>query len=228
MKKILLLIVLFSANLFCQNPDPNKLIEGVKDNFKSSVKDYEVTANIKVDVDFVKVPEMQAHIYFKQPDKVKMNTEGFAMLPKQAFNFSPEKLFTRNSSAIYVRTEKWNNTPIDVIRVIPNEDNSDIALSTFWIEPGRKVIRKIESTPKRGGAFQAELYYDEKTNYPLPTMIRFSFDSPRFNAPRETSSNDKPKDGSSKPSKGTVTVKYSDYRINKGISDAVFTEGKKK
>ena len=44
------------------------IIKNLKDNFKK-VKDYTADVDIKVDVSFLKVPEMKAKIYFKQPDK---------------------------------------------------------------------------------------------------------------------------------------------------------------
>lgn len=231
MKKILsILILLFAANVFAQNNDPQKLINRVRDKFKK-VQDYEVDAQIKVDIDFVKVPDMKAKIYFKQPDKVKMNTEGFAMIPKQAFNFSPEKLFKDSYNALFVKTEKFNNTNVSVIKIIPTDEKSDVAISTLWIDTNNDVLRKIETTGKKGGSFQVEMNYSNNPAYPLPSFIKFSFDLPKVNMPRnmrdgnQSDMNDNKTD-KQRPDKGTVNISYSNYKINKGIPDSFFAEKK--
>lgn len=230
MKKTILIVLLSLTTLYSQNTDPNKLITKVREKFKK-VQDYEVDAKIKVDVDFIKVPDMTAKIYFKQPDKVKMNTEGFAMVPKQAFSFSPEKLFSNNYNAIFVKSDKLNNIPVSVIKVIPSDENSEVVLSTLWIDTEKDVIRKIETTPKKGGSFQIEFSYDKNINYPLPSYIKFNFEVPKFNMPRnmrngadkETQQTIKQQQG---PEKGTVSISYSNYKINKGIPDSFFAEKK--
>ncbi|MGE5351074.1 MAG: LolA family protein [Acidobacteriota bacterium] len=225
MKKIILLLIIFSAALYAQKQDPNKLLEKVKQKF-SSVNDYEVKAHIKVDVSFLKVPEMDAKIYFKKPDKMKMDTEGFAMLPKQAFNFSPDNMLKGDYSAIYVKQDNLSGTPVDIIKVIPNDPNSDIVLSTLWIDPVKDVIRKLESTPRRGGSFEISFNYGNM-NYPLPSSIQFSFDIP--NPPRGTNGpGGQQKAKTNGPARGNVSVTYSDYKVNKGIPDAIFSEKKKK
>lgn len=227
MKKIILLLVIFSAALYAQKQDPGKLLEKVKHNFTSTINDYEVKAHIKVDVSFLKVPEMDAKIYFKKPDKMKMDADGFAMLPKQAFNFSPANLLKGDYSAIYVKQDKISGTPVDVIKVIPNDPNSEIVLSTLWIDPAKVVIRKVESTPRRGGSFEITFNYNGSMNYPLPSSIKFSFDVP--NPPRGSGGpGSQQKVKTNGPVRGNVNVTYSDYKVNKGIPDSKFLERKKK
>ena len=79
---------------FSQSKDPDDIINKVVKNF-NNVKDYQVEVNIKVDVEFLKVPETKAKIYFKQPDKVHLEAEGFAMLPKNGIEFSPSSLLNK-------------------------------------------------------------------------------------------------------------------------------------
>lgn len=229
MKKIILLLIIFSAALYAQKQDPDKLLEKVKQKF-SVINDYEVNAHIKVDVSFLKVPEMDAKIYFKKPDKMKLDTDGFAMLPRQAFNFSPDRLFKGDYSTVYVKQDNLGGIPVEVIKVIPNDVNSEIVLSTLWIEPGKDIIRKIASTAKRGGSFEITFNYTNKLNYPLPSSVQFSFDAP--NVPRGMNSpgsqQQQPKAKSSQPERGQVSVTYSNYKVNKGIPDSIFSEKKEK
>ncbi len=70
-RKILFLILLCSVTGFSQSKDPNEILDNVIKAFEE-IEDYIVDVNIRVDVAFLKVPEANAKIYFKQPDKVHM------------------------------------------------------------------------------------------------------------------------------------------------------------
>jgi len=214
---------LFVTQLFAQTKEPKVLLEAVNAKF-SKVKDYSADVRIKVDIDLFKVPETTAKIYFKQPDKVKMESKGFAMLPKQGLNFSPNKLLSEKYEAIYIRTEQIENISLDVIKVIPLSDTSDVLLSTFWIDSKNKVVRKIASVTKKSGEISINMKYDDSSiKYGLPTRVEFYFnaeDSP------STSQNQNPKEDLQKIQRGklqgNVIVFYSNYKVNKGIPDDIF------
>lgn len=87
MKKLIFTLLL-PALLFAQTNDPYKIIDEVKAKFES-VNDYCAEIAVTIDVDFLQMPDSKAKVYFKKPDKFKMDSDGFAMLPKQSVGFSP-------------------------------------------------------------------------------------------------------------------------------------------
>lgn len=218
---ITLLILL--ANLsFAQGNNASKIIEEVSKKF-DKIKDYSVEAKIKVDIEFLKVPDRNAKIYFKKPDKVKMKSDGFALLPKQGMNFSPTVFLTDKYESIYIRNEKINNVSYDVIKVIPLSDTSSILLSTLWIDSKNLVIKKVNTLTKKTGMLEVEFKYDKGLiKYSLPNEVKFTF-NPEEESEKESKSN---KSNSSKTisrnMKGSVVVYYSNYKINSGIPDSVF------
>jgi outer membrane lipoprotein-sorting protein len=231
MKKIYLLIFLFSISItaiYPQTKNPNKILEAVRQKFEK-IKDYEVDVTAKLDINFLKVPETKAKIYFKQPDKVKMQSDGFAMLPKQSLNFSPSQLLKGNFNAVYVKSETVDNVKLDVVKVIPNNDSSDVILSTLWIDPLRNVIKKIQTTGKKAGTIQIFLDYKDES-MSLPTQVKFSFNIGEMNMPMNLSNNNKntyeERHKEKGPVIGNVTMTYSNYKINKGIPDSFFEEKK--
>jgi outer membrane lipoprotein-sorting protein len=230
MKKIVIAL-LFSAISFAQTNDANKIIEKVKQNFLE-VKDYQVDVEITVNVDFLKVPISKAKIYFKQPDKIKINSEGFAMLPKEGVNFSPLSLLKGNYTTILEKVEKLENSDVFVIKVIPLGETPNIILSTLWIDKKDLIIRKVESTTKMNGTFTIDLDYNKKvTTFYLPSKLVFSFDVSRSNIPMniEKERDNEPKNKKkSRLTKGTVIVNYSNYKVNIGLNDDLFKEEKKK
>lgn len=233
MKKIVLLVLVFISGFgFAQSKDPNKILKAVKTRF-NKVRDYQANVSVKLDMDFVKVPESRAKLYFKQPDKVKIESTGFAMLPKQSVNFSPAQFLKDNFTALYVRNETVNNKNLDVIKIIPNSDTTDVILTTVWIDQSQSIITKVETSTKKGGTIQIDFVYDPKT-IPLPTTLKFSFNLGDVQMPvnvesAQSNQNDKRGDrrsGSAKL-KGSVIMTYSDYKINTGIPDSFFDEKKK-
>jgi len=231
--KLLISIIVISVQIgFSQSKDPDDILDGVVTNF-NTVKDYQVDVNIKVDVEFIKVPETKAKIYFKQPDKVHLEAEGFAMLPKNGMEFSPSSLIKKEHTAIYEQDVDLNGFKTSLVKVIPLGDQGDVILSTLWIDQKRQVIRKVESTTKTNGTFSIDFSYDDNIKYPLPSKILFSFNMDKMNIPATisgettTEKSDIKKKNIGSSTKGQVVVSYSNYLVNKGIPDSIF-EGKDK
>lgn len=233
MKRIFIALFLISAAVSsAQTKDPNKLLDAVRKKF-DKVNDYKVDASVKLDMSFIKVPDMKAKVYFKKPDKIKVDAEGFAMLPKQGLKFSPAELLQGDFTALYVRSETIDNRKLDVIKAIPNSDSSDIVLSTLWVDAAESVIRKFETTSKKGGTTQIELNYDNY-EFGLPSQIKITFNFgdiklPVNQANQQNEINDVEKKGMNRRGlprgaslKGSVIMTYKNYQINKGIPDSFF------
>jgi len=213
--------------VFTQSKDPDKILENVVDNF-SKVQDYSVDVNIKIDVEFIKVPETKAKIFFKQLDKIHLESDGFAMLPKNGMEFSPTALITKEHTAIYEKDVVLNGVNTSLIKVIPLGDQGDVILSTLWVDQVMNVIRKVESTTKTNGTFTIDFSYAKDLKYPLPSEIIFSFNVDKMNIPATISGETAPEKPKKKKgrydgvTKGKVIVKYNNYEVNKGIADSIF------
>jgi outer membrane lipoprotein-sorting protein len=209
-----------------QKKNPDQILDQVKKTF-DQVQDYVVDVNIKVDVDFVKMPDTKATIYFKQPDKVHLESQSFAMLPREGLDFSPMGFLKTRYTSVYEKEDTIDGYKTDVVKVIPLEEESNIVLTTLWIDESRYIIRKVQSTLKVGGTFTVELKYDNSMHYPLPSSMIFTFNIERLNLPKgmggqlnEDNSEEK------KKTPGKVYVTYSNYKVNKGIPDSIFEEKK--
>lgn len=212
--------ILLVLQLSAQSADANKVLERVKKNF-ARVKDYSVHVKIKIDVDFLKVPETEAELLFLAPDKVKINSEGFAMLPKQGLNFSPMSLLKSEYAAFFERNEIYENHECLVIKVVPMGNTADVLLSTLWIDKSSEIIRKVESTTRNSGTFTIMLGYadDMIKNYPLPSEMKFLFDINKTNIPKSFTGqqdDDRKPAKRNKLTKGSIQIQYSQYKINTG------------
>lgn len=229
MKLFMVIFLLITQITFTQSKDPNEILKGVIKNF-DRVQDYVVDVNIKVDVQSIKVPETKAKIYFKQPDKVHLESEGFAMLPKDGMQFSPSALLKNDYTAIYEKDVDLSGIKTSIVKIIPSGDRSEVILSTLWIDQSKKIIRKVESTTKSNGTFTIDFTYDDITKFPLPSQIVFFFNLDKMNLPSANkdseSDKNKKKRGLDSTTKGKVVVKYSNYVVNKGVEDSIFEQKK--
>jgi outer membrane lipoprotein-sorting protein len=214
---------------FQQNRDPDLILKKVVESF-GKIKDYVVDVQVKVDVDFLKVPDTKAKIYFKQPDKIYFESEGFAMLPKEGVNFSPTYFLKKDYTALYQKDDYIENHPVFVIKIIPSSEQSDIVLTTLWIDQFFYIIRKVESTTKTNGTFTIELKYnEEKKDYYLPDSMVFGFNIDKMNLPKTFTgqAERESRKNIGKSTTGKVYLIYSDYKINQGLSDKIFEKKKK-
>ena len=230
MKKIFLFFVIIAFAVPAQTKDPDKILNEVKKNF-DKIKDYSVDVEIKVDVSFLKVPDTKAKIYFKSPDKVKVESKQFALLPKGALHISPASLLKGNYTALFDRFENYEGSKTAVIKTIPIGDSSEVILTTFWVDLSDYIIKKVEISTKVNGTFTLELKYDSGTKFKqLPSSLVFSFDVSKLNIPKRfTTQNEEDNQDttSSKPSIGKVYINYSNYKVNQGLPDSLFEEKKK-
>ena len=227
--KLFSIVFLFSMVGFSQSKDPEAILNKVKAEF-SKIEDYTVDVKVKVDVDFLKMPDREAKIYYKQPDKIHIQSEGFAMLPKEGLNFSPLSLLNSNFTSFYVREDTLNRIVTSVIKVIPLDGRSDVILSTLWVDIKRDLILKVESSRKPEGTFTIDMdYLKTEKGFWLPSSLVFTFSIDRSILPRkfnfDTDSDlKKAMEDSTKVQTGKVFIDYSNYKVNTGLSDEIFTQ----
>ena len=224
---LLLIIILLPGNeLISQTNDPDKILNRVKEAFKI-VEDYEVDVHIKIDVEFLKVPDGNAKLYFKQPDKIHVESEKFALLPKQGLDFSPVALLNDKYTAIYEGDTTIQNIHTSIVKIIPIGSNSDVILSTLWIDETRDLIMKIESSRKPTGTYSIEFTYENYNDqYDLPSSMHFSFTVDRMRLPKGMSGRLEPENETvsekSGPVIGNVYLNYSNYIVNQNLPDDLF------
>jgi outer membrane lipoprotein-sorting protein len=222
------IILLLSGLIYSQSKDPDLILKKVIESF-SKVKDYEVDVLVKVDVDFIKVPDTKSKIYFKQPDKIHFESDGFAMMPKEGINFSPLFFLKKDYTALYQKEDYIGNHLVSVIKIIPSSEQGDIVLTTLWVDQSHNIIRKVESTTKTNGTYTIDLKYDEdKKDYYLPSFMVFGFNIDKMNLPKAFSGQaeavSRKNIGTS--TSGKVYITYSNYKVNKGLSDKIFEKRK--
>ena len=227
MKKLLFIFLLFFRFLV-YSQDANVLLDKVVAKI-NTVKDYSVDALIRTNIPFIKLVPVKAKIYFKQKDKLKIVSKGIVILPKQGFTDINTFLLKKNSyMAVNCGTKMIGDIKTSLITVIPTSENSEFVLAKLWIDPTNAVILTSQITTRSSGTVNVDYRYDSQINFGLPSELIFEIDIKKFKMPKSVAAdinNDKTKDKSKKKTvdkKGIITIKLSNYIINKGINDAIF------
>ncbi|HEY6437122.1 MAG TPA: hypothetical protein VIY47_11080 [Ignavibacteriaceae bacterium] len=227
--RILTFLILYTAFGNSQQKNPDTILDNVKKEFEK-IEDYRVDVKIKVDVDFIKMPEREATIFYKKPDKFHIDSENFALLPKSGLNSSPLGFLNYDYKAYYIREDTVNGVITSVIKVIPLEVSADVILSTIWVDTERNILLKVESTRKPQGTFFIDMeYLKTKEGYWLPSSMIFSFTVdlsliPGKSDKNKNSESGKSKDNSDEAETGKVYLTYSNYKVNIGLHDEIFED----
>ncbi|MEP7142088.1 MAG: hypothetical protein ABI707_04415, partial [Ferruginibacter sp.] len=170
-------------------------------------------------------------IYFKKPNKLKIkNEKGISFVPKGAVSINLNNIINGSKyTALDAGTDKIGNTKVRVVKLLPEDDNADVVLSTVYIDEASLVIKKAKTTTRENGSYQLEMDYGKYTSYGLPDKIIFTFNTKDYKLPKGVTFDfddgkeaKKTAPGNLKKNQGMAEIVFDSYIINKGVSDAVF------
>lgn len=221
------ILVLVSLVGHTQAQTANALIESVLDKI-NLVNDYKAELQIKAVIPFIKVPIANATIYYKKTDKFKVESKGIAILPKQGLSDLTGFLTnTKSYSAVLGEEKTINEHKTKLVSVLPTAENSEIVLAKVYISPSDALIYRTVLTTKSSGTVSIDYEYNHNKQYALPSKLTFTVDIKKFKMPKSVASDIRNNDDKKKykeNEKGTILLVFTNYEVNKGLSDAIFKE----
>jgi hypothetical protein len=228
-------IVLLSAGMTCCSlsllhaQDATALVQKVKAKIEK-VNDYEAAGKMKTNVTFLKIPVATVKIFFKKPNKLKIkNEKGISFIPKGAVSINLNNVVSGGKYTVLdAGVDKIGSTSVRVVKLLPEDDNAEVVLSTLYIDETNMVILKAKTTTRENGSYELEMTYGKYLEYGLPDKIIFSFNTKDYKLPKgvtfDFDDGEAPKktEDKAKNKKGRAEITISSYIINKGIEDAVF------
>jgi len=194
------------------------------------VNDYEAKAKMKTNVAFIKAPEATVKIYFKKPNKLRINNEtGISFIPKGSVNINLNTIFAQGDGSYdIIDVGKEEKTGLHIIKLLPKDENADVVLSTLYIDEKKFLIKRTKTTSKDNGTYELEMTYGKYEEWGLADKVVFSFNTKDYKLPKgvtfdyDDGSQKKDESNTAKEKKGAVEITYSSYTINKGVPDSVF------
>ena len=243
-KIIILNIYLF---ILCTNPvyggENNilRIIQNTEDKFRL-VNDYEVKMSISVAIPAFRMPKKKYHVFFKQPNKIKIKSKGFGVLPRTGMFTSPKGNFD-NLTDIKINHSANNlgknsimlvgNLIVDSLSIdMPNDyakltfkPTVDVMVDTSkWVITG--VTTKIDTLKIMEIHNKYDLI-DNKYFLPIESKVEYFVKDSRFTKWIKKdfgSLMGKQQNIKGDMVKGDITVLYKDYKVNQGISDLIFND----
>ena len=227
MKKLLLIVFAFGLLGDLSAQTPQELINKIKAKLEK-VNDYTAQGKLKTNVVFIKAPVASVKVYYKKPDKMKIvNEKGISFIPKGSVNINLAKFLSAAGNYEIVDAGKEAVTGLRILKLLPSDENSDIVLSTLYIDEKTELIKKAKNTTRDNGTYELEMTYGKYSSFGLPDKVIFSFNTKDYKLPKgvtfdyDDGSEKKPGDDL-KNKKGKVEISYTEYVINKGVDDSIF------
>jgi hypothetical protein len=227
MKKILtLFFVLFLFSLLSAQT-PQELVNKIKAKLEQ-VNDYTAKGKLKTNVIFIKAPIASVKVYYKKPDKMRIvNENGISFIPKGSVNINLAKFLSGSGNYEIIDAGTEPSTGLRILKLLPSEENSEIVLSTLYIDERAELIKKAKNTTRDNGTYELEMSYGKYVAYALPDKVIFSFNTKDYKLPKgvtfdyDDGAEKKPGEDL-KNKKGKVEISYTEYLINKGVNDSIF------
>ncbi len=228
MKKIIILVLFLGATLLLKAQTAEEVIAKVKAKLEK-VNDYEAKGKMKTNVIFIKAPIANVKVYYKKPNKLRINNEsGISFIPKGSMNINLNNIFINTEGFDLIDMGKEDKTAFRIIKLLPKDENSDVVLSTVYVDEQQLLIRKAKTTTKENGTYELEMTYGKYAAWGLADKVNFQFNTKDYKLPKgitfdyDDGSKKKTPSDKIKNKKGQVEIVYSNYIINRGVSDTVF------
>ena len=228
-------LLLLAAGTLAAQPGPtaSEVLRRVRGEFEK-VRDYTADIAATVDVPGIKAPPMKAKLYFKKPDKVHLESAGFAMLPRDAVAYNPSAFSEDMFDAVLQGEEIVGGVKCLKVKLLAKSDTIRLQRVTLCVDPARWLVLKMSTDPSQGGSAEIVLTYAFIDNaYFLPATISLTMANPsgarRQGMKQHTAPTAPASPSDAEKRKATVRLVYSNHRVNKGIPDSIFhKDGKNK
>jgi|TARA_A200000159_G_scaffold68131_1_gene63001 hypothetical protein len=201
--------------------------------------DYQVTMKIELKVPGFRMPKKKYKVFFKQPNKLKIKSRGFGMLPKTGIFTSPKDNFdnlknmrlistNNNNGQVYIKGE----VIVDSLKLkMPNEyaklgfrptvtvkiDTNNWVINNIITELDTLKLVEITNTYKK---------VDNNYVMPSASTVQYFIKDAKLSGwlKKDITSivGQNPLEQKSDMVEGKISIVYEDYIINRGIKDKVF------
>jgi len=199
-----------------------------------TVHDYTANVKMNINVTYMRIPQLSGTLYYKAPDKMRLERHGgLSLLPKKNINLTLSNLIpTGNVTVIEVGEAMLGNKKVRVLKVIPEDETSEIILAKLWVDEKDLVALRTETTTRNDGTVTMDMEYAAYTAYCLPDKVTIYMDLKGYKLPKgvtmDYNNETAPPAATDKKSrKGTIKITYLKYSINTGLADNIFTKSEK-
>jgi len=224
----------FAVLLLAANADSQKLPSGSEvlqklEKGVEDVQDYQVSLEADVHLERVRIPRAKATMYFKKPDKIHFDSPSIALMPREGVAFNSAAVLEQYTAQM-IGGDTIQGKKVLKLQLAAKESNARLRQLFIWVNTETWTISRLQTIPHEGRILTMDFSYSlQNGKYWMPASLTASFgllDKGGMKKPQADSSSspETPLDQmqSRAPRSGSITITYSDYRINIGLSDDIF------
>ena len=240
------LFFIFVNLLFSNNSSQiNRIIKKTNKQYML-VNNFETTMNVSLNVPGFRMPKKVYKVYYKLPDKIKINTKGFGVLPKTGLFTSPSDNFD-NLKNLSLNINKNSNNCILISGTVisdslkaqfPNEyaKLTFVPIVDVVVDTTKWIIKSVTTRIDTVKLFEIKnnfQKFENKYYMPVKSQIEYYIKDAKLanwlnnDLGGIMKMGDSP-EAASDVVQGTIKITYDKYKINKGIPDKVFSKRPKK
>ncbi len=182
------------------------------------VKDYVVDVKVHLDLKEVQMPDMEARVYYKAPDKIKIDSKGFFLMPKDVGIINPRKFDPDKFEIAVVDTLSYEGDPAIKLSLVPKNDVTGDRNILLTIDRKNWLIVEISTAPYPGREASAKITYENVDGFEMPAKVLVKLDVGNVKGMDQFAHSGRRMNGLN----GTVEVYYSNYKINTELPDKIF------
>jgi hypothetical protein len=223
MIRVWVIVLILTAGVgMAQELSGEKILENIERTMEG-VKDYTATLDIVADIEGVSVPPMKVTMYFKQPDKVHFESEGFALIPREGLAMGPATL-RANFRVDHVGWDTVHGARAYRLTLLPRSERTRARWVQVLVDPEHWTAERIVTKMVDGRSIAATFHYAQVEECWLPSHLDVTFASAEQDSNELPPWEEQPQTTSRRraPLKGTLRIRYSDYKVNTGLSDQLF------
>jgi len=176
------------------------------------VRDYTCRVTVATNFPNVRMPTRTFTVYFKQPDKVKVESGGqLVMVPKDVLLFGDVHRHVRdNSKPVLAGQSTRNGRPVYFLKILP-KDGRDPERALVWVWGDTWTLKRTEMWRGDHRVLAADWTHMAVGGFTMPKHVSCAVTGGRL----------------AREGKGTVVVDFASWKINSGLSDSIFAEPSK-
>jgi hypothetical protein len=213
----LLVFSLLSPGWTAADEEASRYLDAIEKKY-SGLRDYTVDVYVHFDIETFKAPDMQARLYFKAPDKMKIESKKVFFFPKEGGYFNPG-LFKKEDFEIKLLEPTTEGGTEVRLKMIPKRKEMRGREFVLGIDRKDNLVKEIAISQVGGREAKAGIEYDRVGSFELPKHISLTLEFPfmESNEPRGFESVE-PK---SNRVTGKIEITYSNYKVTR-LEDVLF------
>ena len=205
-------------------PGGESILRRVDDSLRV-LGDYTVDLDITADLEGISIPPARVRMSFKYPDRTRFESEGFALVPREALDLTPGRILDHFTVVDVARDTLGNDRAYRLLlRGVPQRTRFPVA--EIVVHAGRWTIDRLSASMSGGRRIDARFVNAPVEGHWLPHRLTIVFSDPSTGQPETPPSPlQKPDAGLQVRTTGggTVSVLYGTYRLHAGLPDSLFT-----